>query len=127
MQKFLEKHVPYLRQLKKRTKQQELLLLLVTNSNRTAGENKQLTALVRAEQARIKAAEENAKANEIIRQQEKKQRAAARTAENRKKILVGAFVIEQLQKEEQNPRGLQMGGFKFMDWLTRDTDKKLFE
>lgn len=127
MQKFLTEHVQYLRTLSKRTKQQELLVLLATNPNRTAGENKQLTALVRAEQARIKAAAESAKANEIIRAQEKKQRAAARTAENRKKILVGAFLLEQLAKQGRDARVLEMGGVRFTEWLTREQDKKLFE
>lgn len=48
----------------------------------------------------------------------------ARADDTRRKILVGAFILDQLQLNEV--RALEMRGTAFGVWLTRATDRALF-
>lgn len=52
---WLTDRVAYLKGLRSRTDQQELLVLLAENASRTAQDNKKLSALVKAEKAGIRA------------------------------------------------------------------------
>ncbi len=53
-------------------------------------------------------------------------KSAQRKEDDRRKILVGAFVIEQLAASDENATTLQMGGKRFAEWLTRESDRVLF-
>ena len=46
-----------------------------------------------------------------------------RAKDTRRKVLIGAFVMQQ---HGADVTGLELGGKRFLDWLTRDDDKALF-
>ena len=45
----------------------------------------------------------------------------------RRKILLGAFVLEQLERTGSSPEGLTFEGKRFFDWLVRPNDRAVFE
>jgi hypothetical protein len=49
-----------------------------------------------------------------------------RRLDARRKILLGAFVVEQLEHAGQSPQALSFQGKRFFDWLVRPTDRALF-
>jgi hypothetical protein len=50
-----------------------------------------------------------------------------RRLDARRKILLGAFVLEQMQHAGIQPSGLTFQGKRFFDWLIRPTDRDVFE
>jgi hypothetical protein len=50
-----------------------------------------------------------------------------RRLDARRKILVGAFVLEQLQHADRAPQALTFEGKRFFDWLVRPNDRAVFE
>ena len=50
-----------------------------------------------------------------------------RRLDARRKILVGAFVLEQLEHAGTSPQALTFEGKRFFDWLVRPNDKAVFE
>jgi hypothetical protein len=72
---------------------------------------KQAKAAKRLQDSRIKAAESK----------------KFRAGETRRKILLGSFVLNQLEKNGINAMHMTYEGARFSEWLTRDDDKKLFE
>lgn len=56
-----------------------------------------------------------------------KAKSAQRRLEDRRKVLVGAFVLDQLQRAGMNPALLTFEGKKFSEWLTRDDERALFD
>jgi hypothetical protein len=52
---------------------------------------------------------------------------AERRRDARRKILLGAFVLDQLEVREQSPAGFEFNGKRFADWLVRPTDRAMFE
>ena len=50
-----------------------------------------------------------------------------RRLDARRKILIGAFVLEQMQHAGVTPQVLTFGGQKFFEWLVRPSDRAVFE
>ncbi len=50
-----------------------------------------------------------------------------RRLDARRKILLGAFVLEQLERTGSSPEGLTLEGKRFFDWLVRPNDRAVFE
>lgn len=50
-----------------------------------------------------------------------------RRLDARRKILVGAFVLEQLERTGASPESLVFEGKRFSDWLVRENDRAVFE
>ena len=52
---------------------------------------------------------------------------SARRLDARRKILLGAFVLEQLERTGSSPEGFTFEGKRFFDWLVRPNDRAVFE
>jgi len=52
---------------------------------------------------------------------------SARRLDARRKILLGAFVLEQLERTGSSPQALTFEGKRFFDWLIRPNDRAVFE
>jgi hypothetical protein len=52
---------------------------------------------------------------------------SARRLDVRRKILLGAFVLEQLERTGSSPEGFTFEGKRFFDWLVRPNDRAVFE
>jgi hypothetical protein len=52
---------------------------------------------------------------------------SARRLDARRKILLGAFVLEQLERTGSSPEGFSFEGKRFFDWLIRPNDRTVFE
>jgi hypothetical protein len=50
-----------------------------------------------------------------------------RRLDARRKILLGAFVLEQLEHAGMSPQTLTFQGKRFFDWLVRPNDRAVFE
>ncbi len=50
-----------------------------------------------------------------------------RREDARRKILLGAFVLEQLERAGSSPQSLTFEGQRFFDWLIRPTDRAVFD
>lgn len=50
-----------------------------------------------------------------------------RRLDARRKILVGAFVLETLENSGLSPEALTFHGKRFFDWLVRPTDRAVFD
>lgn len=50
-----------------------------------------------------------------------------RRLDARRKILLGAFVLEQLERTGSSPQGLIFEGQRFLDWLVRPNDRAVFD
>jgi hypothetical protein len=50
-----------------------------------------------------------------------------RRLDARRKILLGAFVLEQLEHSGTTPQTLTFQGKRFFDWLIRSNDRAVFE
>jgi hypothetical protein len=50
-----------------------------------------------------------------------------RRLDARRKILLGAFVLEQLEHAGVTPQALTFEGKRFFDWLVRPNDRAVFE
>jgi multidrug efflux pump subunit AcrA (membrane-fusion protein) len=52
---------------------------------------------------------------------------SARRLDVRRKILLGAFILEQLERTGSSPQALSFEGKRFFDWLVRPNDRGVFE
>ena len=52
---------------------------------------------------------------------------SARRFDARRKILMGAFVLEQLERTGFSPPGFTVEGKRFSDWLVRPNDRAVFD
>jgi hypothetical protein len=50
-----------------------------------------------------------------------------RRLDARRKILIGAFVLEQMEHAGITPQALSFDGKKFFEWLVRENDRAVFE
>ena len=50
-----------------------------------------------------------------------------RRIDARRKILLGAFVLEQLERTGSSPETLSFEGKRFFDWLVRPNDRAVFD
>lgn len=81
--------------------------------------------------ARIEALEAKLKQAKALRSKQaaaerSKAAKAARATDTRRKVLMGAFVLDQLQNDTAKAAAFEMGGKRFMDWLARADEKALF-
>src|ERR1700733_6339605 len=51
---------------------------------------------------------------------------SARRLDARREILLGAFVLEQLERTGSSPQALSFEGKRFFDWLVRPNDRAVF-
>jgi hypothetical protein len=77
---WLNDRVKYLKGLKSRNEQQELLVLLAEKTNRNAQEDKKLNAIVKAEKAGLRATKARQEAANLINAEKKAAAKAERTA-----------------------------------------------
>jgi large subunit ribosomal protein L7/L12 len=64
---------------------------------------------------------------QLIEAQKRTAQAKAKRAEDtRRKVLMGAFVLERLEAGGVSAQSFQHGGKLFSSWLTRDDDRALF-
>jgi hypothetical protein len=77
---WLKDRVAYLKGLKSRSEQQELLVLLAEKPNRTAHDDKKLNAIVKAEKASLRATKARQDAANLINSEKKTVAKAERTA-----------------------------------------------
>jgi hypothetical protein len=77
---WLNDRLTFLKALKIRTEQQELIVLLTENPNRTSLDKKKLTALIKAEKASIRANKARQEAANLINAEKKALTTAARSA-----------------------------------------------
>ena len=77
---WLNDRVKYLKGLKSRSEQQELLVLLAEKTNRTAHDDKKLNAIVKAEKASLRASKARQDAANLINTEKKAAAKAERTA-----------------------------------------------
>lgn len=89
---WLKDRVAFLKGLKTRTEQQELLVLLAEKSDRTPQDTKKLVALEKAEKASIRAAKARQDVAKLINDEKKKKQADDRKARNHRLILQGVLV-----------------------------------
>ena len=104
---WLHDRVTYLKGLKSRNDQQELLVILAEKSDRTSHDEKTLAALIRAEKASIKAVKARQDAAHLINAEKKAEREAERKARNHRLILQG--VLFDLAGLENRSRGELLG------------------
>lgn len=50
-----------------------------------------------------------------------------RRLDARRKILVGAFILEKMQRSAISPQALCFEGQRFFEWLLRENDRAVFE
>ena len=77
---WLNDRVKYLKGLKSKSEQQELLVLLAEKSNRTAQDDKKFNAIIRAEKASQRAAKARQDAARLINEENRATAKAERTA-----------------------------------------------
>ena len=105
--KWLHDRATYLKGLKSRNDQQELLVILAEKSDRSSHDEKTLAALIRAEKASVKAAKARQDAAHLINAEKKAEREAERKARNHRLILQG--VLFDLAGLENRSRGELLG------------------
>lgn len=89
---WLSDRVTFLKGLKSRTEQQELLVILAEKTNRTPQDTKKLVALAKAERANVRAAKARQDAAKLINDEKKKKQSDDRKARNHRLILQGVLV-----------------------------------
>jgi len=89
---WLKDRIAYLKGLKARSEQQELLVLLAEKPARDASDEKKLKLLVRAEKAAERAAKARNAATRLIQADRKAERDAERKARNHRLILQGTLI-----------------------------------
>ncbi len=55
-----------------------------------------------------------------------KEKAAVKKVDTRKKILVGAYVLQEMEARGEPVERLNINGIIYADWLRRDDDRALF-
>ena len=111
---WLQDRVAYLRGLKSRTEQQELLVLLAEKTNRTAQDDKKFNAIIRAEKAAQRAAKARQDVARLINEENRvaaKAERAARTHElcNAAGLLILAGLVDTKTGKPLLDRGELLG------------------
>jgi hypothetical protein len=104
---WLKDRVAYLKGLKSRNDQQELLVLLAENNARTAQDNRKLSALVKAEKASIRASKARQEVANLINAEKRAAKDEERKARNHRLILQGVLI--DLAGLEHRSRGELLG------------------
>ena len=104
---WLTDRVAYLKGLKARTEQQELLVLLADNPARTAQDGKKLAALVKAEKAAVRASKARQEVSNLLNAEKRAVKEEQRRARNHRLILQGVLI--DLAGLEHRSRGELLG------------------
>ena len=104
---WIRDRVAYLKGLKARTEQQELLVLLADNPARTAQDSKKLSALVKAEKAAVRASKARQEVAILLNAEKRAVKEEQRRARNHRLILQGVLI--DLAGLEQRSRGELLG------------------
>ena len=104
---WIKDRVAYLKGLKTRTEQQELLVLLADNPSRTAQDSKKLSALVKAEKAAVRASKARQEVAILLNAEKRAVKEEQRRARNHRLILQGVLI--DLAGLEQRSRGELLG------------------
>lgn len=92
---------------------------------RTEKQNRLYAQILKTEVARSKADQAAKKAAALLRPS-KSEKVQARKNEDRKKYLLGAFVLELMQKNGIGAEMMSYESQSFNTWLIRDADRALF-
>lgn len=106
-QDWLKDRVTFIKGLKSATEHQSLLVLLFEKKDRTASDEKNMTALIRAEKAAEKAIKARQAAASLISSEKKSAKIAERKSRNHRIILQG--VLFDLAGLENRSRGELLG------------------
>ena len=104
---WLTDRIAYLKGLKARSEQQELLVLLVDNPAKTAQDSKKLAALVKAERAAIRASKARQEVAILLNAEKRAVKEEQRRARNHRLILQGVLI--DLAGLEHRSRGELLG------------------
>ena len=104
---WIRDRVAYLKGLKGRSEQQELLVLLAGNPSRTAQDNKKLSALVKSEKAGVRASKARQDVTNMINTEKRALKEEERRARNHRLILQGVLI--DLAGLEHRSRGELLG------------------
>ena len=83
-----------------------------------------IDAQIEALEAKLKQAK--ARRSKQLAAERAKTAKVERAADTRRKVLLGAFVLDQLQNDTAKAAAFEMSGKRFMDWLVRADEKALF-
>ena len=89
---WIRDRVAYLKGLKARSEQQELLVLLAGNPSRTAQDNKKLSAIVKAEKAGVRASKARQDVANMLNTEKRALKEKERRARNHRLILQGVLI-----------------------------------
>ena len=64
--------------------------------------------------------------DKAIARERTKAKSAQRRLDDRRKVLVGAFMLEQLHRLNADASTLAYAGRRFSEWLTRNDERALF-
>jgi len=104
---WIKDRVAYLKGVKARTEQQELLVLLADNPARTAQDSKKLSALVKAEKAAVRASKARQEVLNLLNAEKRAVKEEQRRARNHRLILQGVLI--DLAGLEHRSRGELLG------------------
>ena len=104
---WIKDRVAYLKGLKARTEQQELLVLLADNPSRSAQDSRKLQALVKAEKAAVRASKARQEVATLLNAEKRAVKEEQRRARNHRLILQGVLI--DLAGLEQRSRGELLG------------------
>ena len=104
---WLKDRVAYLKGVKARTEQQELLVLLADNPSRSTQDSKKLSALVKAEKAAVRASKARQEVSNLLNAEKRAAKEEQRRARNHRLILQGVLI--DLAGLEQRSRGELLG------------------
>ena len=126
---WLVSRVAYLKSLKSRTDQQELLVLLAEKTDRTPKEAKNLAALVKAEKASVRAAKARQEAANLINAERKAAAKAERKARNHEMfkaagLLSLAGLVDNETGKPVMDRGELLGALLGLAKLPADNPKR---
>ena len=104
---WITDRVAYLKALKARSEQQELLVLLADNPSRSAQDSKKLAALVKAEKAAVRASKARQEVAILLNAEKRAIKEEQRRARNHRLILQGVLI--DLAGLEHRSRGELLG------------------
>ena len=127
---WLKDRVAYLKGLKSRNEQQELLVLLAEKSNRNAQDDKKLNAIVKAEKAGVRATKARQEAANLINAEKKaaaKAERAVRTHElcNSAGLLILAGLVDTKSGQPTIDKGELLGALLGLAKVTAEDPRRL--
>jgi len=119
---WINERVTYLKGLKNRTEQQELLILLHAKPERTSQDEKKLNAIAKAERAMVRANKARADASRLLHEEKRAAHEAERKTRNHRLIQQG-LLIELSGLQNWDKREL-LGALISMEKATNITPEK---